>query len=267
MEKYVINGGFQGLGDRLQCLSYCMAFATKHNRILKINWEDRVWNDDFHNYFDIVGLPYTRDKIDFANKSVQPAIWKVLGDIPPDDWIWDLKTDKIDDYTADVVVHGGVGFRIYNMWYICQHLRIKKPIIDMINTDPLPVVHLRGTDRYYQSKPLEEIFEKSGPARVLSDDIRLVEKWMKLSPDSVVLTSGRADLRPFHYVLENVYERNCRAIADFMTLALAEEAHSNNDQGDSPSLYYIMARSMDNPRLMLRDSPEEKERSLSFLIR
>lgn len=267
MEKYVINGGFQGLGDRLQCLSYCIAFAIKHNRILKINWEDRTWNSDFHQYFDLVGVPYTTKTIDFKGKSVQPSIWEALGDRAPHDWVWELKVDKIDDYTADVVVHGGVGYRVFNMWYICQHLRIKPEIIDMIDYGPLPVVHLRGTDRLYQSKNLAEIFEKSGPARVLSDDQRLVDEWLKLSPDSIVLTSGRPDFKPMHYFGEDVYERNCKAIADFMTIALAEKAYSNNDTGESPSLYYTMARSLDNPKLMLGVAPDIKEKSVEYLIR
>lgn len=263
MEKYVISNGYEGLGDRLQCLSYCLDFAIKHNRILKVNWRDKVWNSGFGLYFHLVGVPYTNVQIPLKEKSVWPPIWEVLGEKSSDDWVYDIKEEKLEPTTHDVIIHPGIGFRVWNMPLLCRHLRVAEHIAGQVEKHDV-VVHLRGTDRYNESKSLFDLFGESGDAYVVTDDARLAEQWAEMSPRSVISCAGVAGHRPVHKTKpENVFERNTKAIVDFMTIAMAGEAFSNNPE----SLFFKMARSLGTPEIMLTPSPAEKTKKLSYTIR
>jgi len=259
MQKHVISLGFEGLGDRLECLSYCLSIALKQNRILRVNWHDRMWGDSFYRYFALVGVPY-ETKVEFEGRSVSPAVWSALGDRHAENWVYDFNHEKLDDRTEDIIVHPGVGYRQYNFPQLAQHLRVIVPVPFERHES---VVHLRGTDRHEQSADLKDLSETAGPSAVVSDDPRLVEEWMRLSPDSVVLSSGRADLRPFHSLTEDPFERNCRVIGDWLTVALAQRAYTNNEK----SLFFQTARFLGTPEMLLQEPDVEKSKSISYLIR
>ncbi|NDD12154.1 MAG: hypothetical protein EB072_05785 [Betaproteobacteria bacterium] len=259
MQKHVISLGFEGFGDRLQCLSYCLSIAIKQNRILCVNWRDRMWNDSFYRYFALVGVPYDRS-VDFEGKSVFPAVWSALGDRHAEDWVYEINHDRLEDRTEDIIVHSGVGFRHYNFPQLARYLRI---IVPTPFERHKSVVHLRGTDRHGQSTDLKELSELAGPSAVVSDDPRLVEEWMKLSPDSDALSSGRPDLSPFHALAEDTFERNCRVIGDWLTIALAEKAYTNNKE----SLFFQTATFLGTPEMLLLDPEVESIKSISYLIR
>jgi hypothetical protein len=262
MEKYVISNGYEGLGDRLQCLSYCLDFALKHNRILKVNWGNREWNGDFHQYFRLVNVPYTVDKIDFEGKSVWPPIWKALGDRCSEDWAYDIKEERLEPSTHDVIVHPGIGFRIWNMPLLSRHLRLASGLNCIVKEST--VVHLRGTDRYAQGSDLKAIYKQSGDAYVVTDDARLAQQWAEISPGSIISCAGVEGHHPVHKTPEsNAFNRNARAVIDFMLIALADKAYTNNPE----SLFFKMARSLGTPELMLTSPPEEKTKKVQYLIR
>lgn len=259
MQKHVISLGFEGFGDRLESLSYCLSIALKQNRILRVNWHDRMWNDSFYRYFALVDVPYDKG-VEFEGRSVFPAVWSALGDRHAEDWVYDLNHEKLEDRTEDIIVHPGVGYRQYNFPQLAQHLRV---IVSTPFERHESVVHLRGTDRHGQSVDLKELSESAGPSAVVSDDPRLVDEWMKLSPDSVVLSSGRADLRPFHALADDPFERNRRVIGDWLTIALAQKAYTNNDK----SLFFQTARFLGSPEMLLQEPNVESIKSISYLIR
>lgn len=263
MEKYVISNGYEGLGDRLQCLSYCLDFALKHNRILKVNWNDKVWGHRFYSYFHLVDVPYTDEKISLTGKSVWPPIWEALGDKSSDDWVYDIKEEKLSPSTYDVIVHSGIGFRVWNMPLLSRHLRVSFEIASKVKKHDV-VVHLRGTDRYNEGASLFDLYGESGDAHVITDDARLAQQWAEISPESTISCVGIEGHRPVHKTNpENFYDRNSKAIVDFMTIALANEAYSNNPE----SLFFKMARSLGTPELMLTAAPEEKSKKVRYFIR
>jgi hypothetical protein len=58
--RYLLAKAHVGFGDRLQCLSQAIHFATTHSRTLCIDWCDSIWSDgtvDFQTYFDLCGVP------------------------------------------------------------------------------------------------------------------------------------------------------------------------------------------------------------------
>ena len=263
MEKYVISNGYEGLGDRLQCLSYCLDFALKHNRILKVNWDDKIWGNGFYGYFYLVDVPYTKYNIPLLGKSIWPPVWEALRHTGSGDWVYDLKEEKLEASTHDVIVHSGVGFRFYNMPLLSRHLRIDQDIARQVEKHDV-VVHLRGTDRYSESKSLFDLYGESGDAYVVTDDARLAQQWAEISPKSTISCAGIEGHRPVHRTkTENVYGRNKKAIIDFMTIALAGEAYSNNPE----SQFYKMARSFETPELMLEPAPAEKTKKGTYIIR
>lgn len=263
MEKYVISNGYEGLGDRLQCLSYCLDFALKNNRILKVNWKDKLWNSRFYSYFHLVDVPYTDEKISFTGKSIWPPIWEALGENGSGDWVYDIKEEKLEPSTHDVIVHSGIGFRFYNMPLLSRHLRVSFEIAAKVKKHDV-VVHLRGTDRYNEGSSLFDLYGESGDAHVITDDARLAQQWAEISPESTISCVGIEGHQPVHKTNpENFYDRNSKAIVDFMTIAIAGEAYSNNPE----SLFFKMARSLGTPELMLTSAPEEKSKRTQYFIR
>ena len=44
--KFVIFKGFEGFGDRLQCLLQIIQYSNITNRILVIDWSDEHWSKE-----------------------------------------------------------------------------------------------------------------------------------------------------------------------------------------------------------------------------
>lgn len=218
LTRYIVSLGWEGFGDRLQCLSYCIALALSRNRVLVVNWSDRYFGGPFDDYFDLVGIP-------FASKQppgeTHPSIFKHLSNQPADDWVYDLDAYRIDDSQSFVTVHCGAGFRSYNTRLLELHLRFndqtKLEIIDEMSRlrsiSQLPIVHLRGTDRPWKHEDICNLAEKYGDVAILGDDQRAIDAYCAQT-NSVSLSAARSDNKPIHKSGSS-RERNIRMLADF----------------------------------------------------
>ena len=262
MNRYLISKGWEGFGDRLQCLSYSIHNALRYNRILFVDWQDRIWNHDesgFYRYFDLVDLPYvtSSEKIP-ANLEVFPPFWlRGLG-LPADEWIHKLKDELVFDplegkHFEPVWVHPGVGFRAYDFVQLVSHLRFTSDTAAEVrallvnHSDDLPVVHLRGTDRAVSEERWFALRESAPVACVLTDDAVLARRWLDESPGSILLTDTLVEGTAAGHklappVLEQLgmtkHRMNIRLLVDFVLLASAREAHALNEE----SVFFSMAR-------------------------
>jgi hypothetical protein len=110
-----------------------------------------------------------------------------------------------------------------------------KDQIPLVKFD-LPLVHLRGTDRKHTEEQWEALREKAPVAMVISDDATLVERWMKDSPDSKLLSKPVKGYT--HKMLTSKHKSNIALLTDFIALAQAPEAYALNQE----SLFFKMAR-------------------------
>lgn len=268
MNRYLICKGWEGFCDRLQCLSHTISLALRYRRILYVDWNDRIWSHGsggFYRYFDLVDLPYvTAAEQMQPNLRVIPAFWAQGMKLPADDWVYRFKgklifDDKLNfdpmrtDFKGSAWVHSGVGFRAFNLPKLVRHLRLSAeaavaiaPLLEAIPVD-LPVVHLRGTDRPVDQERWQVLRKAAPVACVVSDDVRLVQRWLEESPDSILLSdtlvtcqSGGHKLGPDEIAQHGFdkFRMNIRLLADFITLAAAKEAHALNEK----SLFFKMAR-------------------------
>lgn len=247
--KFIISKGFEGFCDRLQCLSDCLFLSIKYNRVLLVDWNDRIWREGFYRYFWFEDL----EEPSAVHGEIWPRWWKEALAKPAGDWIYKLRDEltfdieKADPY-ADVWVHPGIGIRTYNFGILARHWRLtdecKEHVQEHLAGVPdLPVVHLRGTDRQFSEERFEELAGLVPKAAVVSDDEGLVDRWMKRCPESVVVTKRfLSDKMGGHRVPDlpdglTKHQMNLDLIADFMTLACAKEAHGLNEE----SLFCKMA--------------------------
>ncbi len=218
MVKYIVSLGWEGFGDRLQCLNYCMDLALTRNRILIVNWSDR-WFGGFDDYFQLVNIPYTDT---CPPGKTHPSIFEHLRNVPADYWVYDLVDQSIDNSSAFIVVHPGVGVRTYNYTTLEKHLRFTpqtalevaremQRIREM--SSGLPVVHLRGTDRPWTPEQIHKLAEKHGEVVLLSDDQRAVDAYLSVSK-AISLSVGREDGHPIHKV-DPSRARVIRTLTDF----------------------------------------------------
>lgn len=266
MNRYVVSKGWEGFCDRLQCLSNCVDIALRYNRILLVDWSDRIWTHDsknFYDYFELNDLPHVISIEEIPpNLEVYPLFWKNGIGLTIDDWIYQVKNRLVLDVSEgnhfeNIWVHPGLGFRKFDFIQLAQHLRLSKEISDEIksrinsNAQGLPIVHLRGTDRNNDINKTEENWLRlrslAPVAAVLSDDASLVDRWMSESPDSIVIsktlvkaTNGGHKLNKIE--LENLgltkHEMNMQLIAEFIILAKAKDAYALNEE----SLFFKMSR-------------------------
>ena len=262
MNRYLISKGWEGFCDRLQCLSHCVSLALNYNRILCVDWEDRIWSHGeggFYRYFDLVDLPYITSAEQIPRDlEVFPAFWRRGLGLPVDEWVHKLKDELVFDpqegkhYEA-VWVHPGVGFRAFDFDQLPKHLRLNaeaageiKPLLEKAPPN-LPVVHLRGTDRPLSEERWQAVRQAAPVACVISDDATLVRRWLDESSDSVVLsdtlvegqTAGhKLDPQSLDKIGLDKHRMNIRLLADFILLAAAKDAHALNEE----SVFFKMAR-------------------------
>jgi hypothetical protein len=121
-------------------------------------------------------------------------------------------------------------YREYNFGTLAKRLKMKRSLEleKMLDVEPQKVVHLRGTDREHDPERFEMLLREHGDAAVLSDDQRLVDRWLKTHKDAWILTDILTDDdRGAHKIDvkgKTRHEVNLRVIADFMTLAFVPEA-------------------------------------------
>lgn len=255
-EKYIIHKGWQGFGDRLQCLSYAVSISKSCNRSLIVDWGDRIWTHDekgFYDYFWFWDIQQPKKRVP-DDASVHPSFWQGILEKQCDDWChnikdWlELRLDLLP--TQDVWVLGSVGFRRWDFNQLVQHLRMKPDVARGISKhlehfDPsMPVVHLRGTDKAFSEEIWQRLRQSAPVAQIVSDDLRLVNRWLKESPDSIVLTDtlvasdGGGHLLPSDQLPKTKYEMNIRLLADFLILSKAKQAYGLVED----SSFFEMAR-------------------------
>lgn len=262
MNRYLISKGWEGFCDRLQCLSHCVTWALLYNRILYVDWNDRIWshgNGGFYRYFQLVDLPHVTSVDEIPDKlEVFPRFWTRALGMPADEWMHKIKDDLVFDpaqgrHYEPVWVHPGVGFRAYDFVQLPKHLRLTPEVSADLHAllanvpAHLPVVHLRGTDRPMSEDRWQVLREAAPAACVVSDDASLARRWLDESPQSVLLSDTLAegqsaghklDLQSLQQLGLDKHRMNIRLLADFVVLAAAKEAHALSDQ----SVFFTMAR-------------------------
>ena len=262
MNLYLISKGWEGFADRFQCLSHCVNLALKHERVLFVDWDDRIWSHGeggFSRYFDLVDLCYvtTAEAIP-RTMPVFPPFWTRGFGLPADEWIHKVKDEVCFDLqqlapSEPVWVHPGVGFRAFDFHQLPLHLRLSaeavREITPLLNrvVGGLPVVHLRGTDRPMSEARWAAVRQAAPVACVISDDLALVSRWIAESPQSVLLSDTLVEEKSAGHKLDgpalaryglSKHAMNIRLLADFLILAKATEAHALNEE----SLFFSLAR-------------------------
>lgn len=184
--KYIVLKGFEGFGDRLQSLLYCIKYAKHTQRILAIDWTDYMWcendNENFEHYLkleDVNYIEYHKFAIIYEkynskmNFSIFPSIWKNKVLKRPDNYMYEknytfLKTfndiiiNKENDYNEDIVIFASVQTRIYNCKLFYKHIRLQTNVVEYIHNHPFYKniiqnqksyisIHLRGGDRMIEN--------------------------------------------------------------------------------------------------------------------
>ncbi len=240
--RFVVLKGAAGFGDRLQCLLQAFAYAKTSGRILVVDWRDQDWchadGEGFDHYFRCVDIPTFRPE-EFelyyqahrTTLSVEPEAWryllhrtdhrslvykKLLGHETIGQHLHKVINLEIEDYDADVVVYGGVGFRGFRFTDL-NHMRpqpwLEKILVRSFEENSLEagqydVVHLRGGSKSWaggqvrlasHAKKIDEQFptqesyldflyqkyqqaSKNNPQRpllLLTDMRALAEAWIK----------------------------------------------------------------------------------------
>jgi hypothetical protein len=236
--------------------------ALQHERVLFVDWDDRIWSHGeggFFRYFDLVDLCYvtTAEAIP-RTMAVFPPFWTRGFGLPADEWIHKVKDEVCVDLqhikaAEPVWVHPGIGFRAFDFNQLPMHLRLSSqaaqevtPLLDSA-IDGLPVVHLRGTDRPMSEARWAAARQAAPVACVISDDVALVRRWMLESPQSVLLSNTLVEDKAAGHKLDGTalaryglskHAMNIRLLADFLILAKAAEAHALNEE----SVFFKMAR-------------------------
>lgn len=245
--KYLISKGWEGFADRLQCLSYCLSMAKLFNRTLYVDWTDTIWRDGFYKYFHWVDLPNISNVAVIDEElDVYPHFWKHKLILPSNEWVYDIKEQlefdpKKDRHYEGVWVQCGIGYREYDMPELCRHLRLNKNIakeIPVTDSD-MPVVHLRGNDRTFTQDQWDTIRKLAPIALIVSDDAKLVRRWLDESPKSIVLSQPKEGV--YHKtIFPSKHEMNLALLRDFIAVSKAKEAYALNDE----SVFFKMARIM-----------------------
>lgn len=263
MNGFIVSKGWEGFADRLQSLSHCVTLAKKHNRVLCVDWSDRIWSHDgesFDTYFSLEGLPYLGDLhgpyVIPRQYATQPPFWfRGLG-LCMDEWAYDIKhhLELKEDPDFPVWIHPGIGFRSYNIPELVSHLRLKPDVAKVVvatlgEIDPhRAILHLRGTDRKHDEDDLARMKIECPDAIILTDDFDLAEDWLRDCPRSTLLSrtmvgagiGGGHKLHPGDLSKAGYtkHQMNLALITDFMILANAKKAKALNEE----SLFFQIAR-------------------------
>jgi hypothetical protein len=284
-QHIVVLKGYEGFADRLQVLSHCIHYCILNNALLCVDWRDSMWGQealDFSDYFDIIGVNTIslNDTVEYLinGASIIPntITAELLQDIPdrihtqqyalPDS----ILRNNCNKINSDIVVFNSIGFRLYHIYTLTGHLRLKDTMIATITsrlsniTFPFSMIHLRGTDRL-GTKSIEEIvkqydekYKKSPPHSkinlyVVSDSKYLADKWIEMHPDSKLLQENSSVFKlesaglttgthkQMQYILDyygvNKHELNIDTLTEFIALSFAIHVIGNEE-----SLYYKMSR-------------------------
>jgi hypothetical protein len=256
--RFLIAKGWEGFGDRLECLSYAILSAKRFNRVLYVDWTDTIWGEGFYRYFHFVNLPYVDQLSDIdVSLSVWPSFWKHKLMLPANQWVQEQPWKDANQFKPlegkhweDVWVQVANGYREWDVKDLSSHLRLKPEIVEEIGEIPtdMPVVHLRGTDRPFTEDEWEAVRQQAPVARVISDDASLVERWASESPESVIQSRPQAGVN--HKTIGQKHESNIALLRDFLILSKAPEAFALNEK----STFFKRARTIDtNPWITAKE--------------
>ncbi len=245
-DKYIVSKGWEGFGDRLQCLSYCINSALRYNRTLYVDWTDTIWGTSFYKYFYLVGVPFCTTDSAIAYKTIYPTFWDNKLMLPANNWVYDIRDQLLFEpvkelHYEDVWVHSGIGYRAYDFGQLVARLRLQESVAEYIRdrlpTTELPIVHLRGTDRKVSDESWAVLREKAPEALVLSDDFSLVQRWLSESPRSQAFSAPCDGITHFSKNVDK-HRMNLSVLTDFFVLATAQTAYALNTE----SLFFSTAR-------------------------
>ena len=176
--KFVVLKGAEGFGDRLQCLTQAISYASQTQRILVVDWRDEHWSHDpllkFSEYFEIKGVKNIEFncfiKFFIENKKSLKVFPEAWGDVMADPNFISLISQRAyklpekgkiineislgikNDFQEDIVVYPGKGIRNSNYFLLnCLNPSEKmgKKILEFAYKNFLyhksyDVIHLRG---------------------------------------------------------------------------------------------------------------------------
>ena len=262
MTRYLLVKSHVGFGDRLQCLSHAMTYASKFNRTICIDWSDSAWSDgrlNFETYFslcgvDSIGLP---DLLQLDIESVFPQGWLNQLDRRADSkFIYKseyVTTLPDADVEAEVVVYSSTGHRVFHQQNLCL-LRLKRPYRDQViaelqrANEYRVVVHLRGTDRNgpqqhdaYLKTMTSASIPKSEPLLVVTDSLSLFQQFQTQYPNAVLRTPELGQFGDQHgthfQTVHSKHDFNMQTLIDFFIIMYAPVCIA-----DGKSIFSSLAR-------------------------
>lgn len=265
LTRYIVSLGWEGFGDRLQCLSHCIWLANTRNRVLVVNWNDRWFGGGFHEFFQLINIPYALDQ---PEGRTHPSIVQHMRNVPADDWVYDLKEPSTENFecTQPIQLHLGVGYRRWQYDLLEEHMRfhpdldLAKRIVGLLDkASGRPVVHLRGTDKGFNQESCKALAQRlESPVAIVSDDARAVRCFLEVRPNTIVLSEDLSEA-PLHKSAPS-REKTLRMLAEFCLLSLR-----GLDTLCPDSLFWKAARSI-NTDLWFRPAGEEQDHG-DFLYR
>jgi len=256
-KKYLVTKGWEGFCDRLQALSWAVDLSMKFNRILYVDWTDRVWSregETFYTYFKFKDLEYIDSPKRLPkNAAVWPKFWTKILNNPLDEYIYAIK-DQVDldldgYHFEDIWVHSGIGHRRWNFQTLAEKLRFndqtRDQILEMCRDIDVsrPVIHLRGTDRMSGVKVQrwEELLAIQSPY-IISDDANLAQDYLTANPSAELVSKTLMKASDGGHRTDDIpykkHAMNMDLLKDFWLLSRADKAYGLVEE----SLYWRMAR-------------------------
>lgn len=243
--KYCVLKGIEGFGDRLQCLLYALQYCDVSKRQLVIDWRDKHWTQGTYipieNFLKIKNIPtmdiqYFLSQKYKKNLTISNKNWNNLID---DDgfakYIYnkkfklegnnkildDIINQKIKDFSEDIVVYPGVGFRRYNQVYT-KYIEFSNEIHQLVQgiyqehnliEGDYICIHIRATSKNWKQKknmnhtlsrrmdllfPSEEKYlellyrrfnkiQEPKPVIIVYDCISTAKKWIDKHKDAILI--------------------------------------------------------------------------------
>lgn len=262
--RYLLVKAYVGFGDRLQCLSHAINYATKFSRTICIDWTNAIWSDGtlgFETFFDLCNVPMILPEAFYQSdfSSVAPLAWANQLDRRADskfiykEAYYCPLTDQ--DYDAQVLVFSSREFRIFYQSNLSL-LRVKREFRNLIVAELKKfaefrtVVHLRGTDRNgpamhdaYLEKIALNMPDDSAkePLLVVTDCQQLFQRFQARYPLAVLRTPRLeqfTDSLGTHFqAVTSKRDFNLQMLIDFFLIMYAETSIC-----DGESLFSKMGR-------------------------
>lgn len=206
MAKYLLLKSDAGFADRFQALFHAIEYCKIHNRILCVDWRDKIWKQDFEEVFDIIGINTIslKDFLKLNMNDVYPKGWTHQLDRCADgcfthEPLYKLILEYDKSYNEMVIVYCGLSDRIFDA-NKCSYIRVKEPYRKYIINNIIKykdydnVLHLRRTDRKNETQEklfkdyLLENFDNNTEFLIVSDNKEYCKEIIEYFPKSIVRT-------------------------------------------------------------------------------